>query len=361
MPVSCGSEASSRAASTTKKLAFLLVGCGQMSRGWLNAVRSCFADRLAAVAFVDLQVANAKARAGEYDLDSVHVGDSLEAALAATRPDVVFNCTIPEAHASTCIAALKAGAHVLVEKPLAPTVAEGRAMIAAAEAAGKILAVIQNRRYLAAGESVRRALREGVVGKIHTMCVDFFVAPRFGGFREEIEHPLLLDMAIHTFDQARHLSGLDAQRVYCQEFNPKGSWYARGASATAIFEMTGGVTFVYRGSWCAQGLPTSWQGAWRIIGDKGTLLWDGENQITVEKVVEPYDGKSFYQPVEQQTVPPLAFESSYLQHAGNIREFLDGIANGRPPQTVATDNVRSLSMVESAIASAKAGLCVNCD
>ena len=40
-----------------------------------------------------------------------------------------------------------------------------------------------------------------------------------------MESPLLLDMAIHTFDQARFITGADALSVYCHEFNPAGSWY----------------------------------------------------------------------------------------------------------------------------------------
>jgi predicted dehydrogenase len=91
------------------------------------------------------------------------------------------------------------------------------------------------------------------------------MGPHFGGFRESMRHVLLLDMAIHTFDAARFLSGEDALAVYCHETNPRGTWYEHGASATAVFEMTNGVTFTYRGSWCAEGLGTGWGADWRII------------------------------------------------------------------------------------------------
>lgn len=48
--------------------------------------------------------------------------------------------------------------------------------------------------------------------------------------------------------------------------------------------MAGGVIFNYRGSWCAEGLRTSWESAWRITGSLGTLLWDGADDIRAEVV-----------------------------------------------------------------------------
>lgn len=54
-----------------------------------------------------------------------------------------------------------------------------------------------------------------------------------------MDSPLILDMAIHQFDQARCMTGADALAVTCHEFNPAWSWYRHGAGASAIFEMTG--------------------------------------------------------------------------------------------------------------------------
>ena len=326
-----------------------------MSGGWLSAVRDHYADRVEIVGLVDLFEKSAVARAAEFGLQGRWIGSSLEEALRATRPELVFNCTIPEAHAATCLTALEAGCHVLVEKPLAGTVAEGRGLGQAAARAGKILAVIQNRRYLPGAVAVRQALTEGVIGTVNALHVDFFLGPHFGGFREEMAHPLLQDMAIHTFDQARFLAGADAQRVVCHEFNPPGSWFSAGASATAMFEMSRGIHFIYRGSWCARGFPTHWAGAWRIIGDKGTLLWDGEESIEVERVDGSWDGKKFVEPVEKITLAPAALEKGQQQHAGNIGEFLDAIDAGTLPQTAAADNLKSLAMVEAAVDSAQRG------
>ena len=58
-----------------------------------------------------------------------------------------------------------------------------------------------------------------------------------------MEHVLLVDMAIHTFDAARAMTGLEATRVYCREWDPPNSWYRQGASAAALFDMSSGAVF----------------------------------------------------------------------------------------------------------------------
>lgn len=283
----------------------LLVGCGSMSGAWLTPARDHFSDRIEIVGLVDLNLDAARKRAAEFGLDKAWTGASLDTALAELKPDILFNVTIPEAHHATCKAALLAGAHVLVEKPLATTVAEARELLDVSAKTGKLLAVIQNRRYLSGIKAVREALDSGVIGPVHTIYADFFLGPRFGGFRDQMKHPLLLDMAIHTFDQARFLCGRETLHTTCHEFNPAGSWYAHGASAVATFEMTGGVVFNYRGSWCARGHKTSWEASWRIIGENGTMLWDGEDSITVERVTPATAGQGFFEPVESLTIPTL--------------------------------------------------------
>jgi predicted dehydrogenase len=339
---------------STKKHRVVLVGCGSMAGGWLLQVKNFHADRVEMVGFVDISADAAKKRAEEFGAaKDAHIGTSLEEALKKTKPDVVFNCTIPEAHTATCKTALEAGCHVLVEKPLAPTVAEGKELIAAGKKAGKILAVIQNRRYTAGIIAVRQALKDGVIGPVHTILADFFLAPRFGGFRDAMMHPLLLDMSIHTFDQARFLSGKNPTSVFCYEFNPSGSWYAQGASAMAIFELTGGGVFNYRGSWCAQGLQTSWHANWRFIGERGTLLWNGETAAQAETIDTSPGEPGFFQKTIPTTLTLTPLEPSQSDHAGNIGEFLDAVDGGASPQTEASDNIQSLAMVEAAVNSAQ--------
>ena len=328
-----------------------LVGCGAMSRAWLDAAAKI--GDLEIVGLADLDLARAKSRADEFALPEVVVAATVEELLAETKPDLLFDVVVPAARHDVVAAGLGAGCHVLSEKPMAETLEEARDLVARATAAGRLHAVVQNRRYLASVRRIARFIRAGSIGEVAAVHAGFFLAPHFGGFREEMDHVLLLDMAIHGFDAMRCMTGLDAVGVYCREWNPKNSWYRHGASAAAIFDLDNGSVFTYRGSWCAEGLGTGWECSWRIIGDKGTLVWDGRDSLRAEIGGGPRKG--LFDDVTKLPIPPLDPADGVDGHLGVISGFVQAVRSGTEPETVGHDNIRSLSMALGAIASADAG------
>jgi predicted dehydrogenase len=237
-----------------------------------------------------------------------------------------------------------------------------RKMVAAAESAGKLFAVIQNRRYHAGIRRLARFLRAGTVGQITTLDSDFYIGAHFGGFRDRMEHVLLLDMAIHTFDAARLIAGADPIAVYCKEWNPDGSWYDHDASAVAVFELQTAssgspIVYTYRGSWCAEGMNTSWECDWRVIGTQGSITWDGGEVFAAEVVAKSGGFRSEYQ---QVPVPELDPDDRIGAHAGQIADFCDCVRTGRLPETLGADNIKSLAMVFGAIESAAQGREIAC-
>lgn len=331
-------------------LTAVLAGCGGISRAWLNAIRDL--PDLQMVGFVDLIEDAARGRAAEYGWTDAATGTALGPVLAATKPDIVFDCTIPEAHVSVTTEALAAGCHVLGEKPLADSLAHARTMVAAAQASGKLYAVMQNRRYDPNIRRLRAFLDSGALGQVTTIHCDFFIGAHFGGFRDRMEHVLLLDMAIHTFDASRFISQADPLAVYAHEWNPAGSWYDHDASAVALFEMSDGLVYTYRGSWCAEGLNTTWESDWRIIGTEGSVRWDGATGFQAETVKARGGFRSDLQQVE---LPAFDAADKTGGHAGCIRDFVRCVRTGETPETICTDNIQSLAMVFGAIESADTG------
>jgi predicted dehydrogenase len=227
-----------------------------------------------------------------------------------------------------------------------------RKMVVAAAQAQRIFAVIQNRRYNTQIRRLRHLIEAGTIGPLTTVNCDFYIGAHFGGFRDRMEHVLLLDMAIHTFDQARYLTAANPRAVYCREWNPRGSWYDHDASAVAIFELSDDIVYTYRGSWCAEGLNTSWECAWRIIGEKGSILWDGADRTEVQVVKKT---GTFISELETLTPPEFDAGTKVGAHAGVIREFVRCVQTGAVPETVGADNIHSLGMVFGAIESATSG------
>jgi predicted dehydrogenase len=324
-----------------------------MSKGWLEAIRrtSAISDAVEMVGFVDLDPSVARARAQEFDWTAAAIEKNLDPLLAGLRPDVVFDLVVPAARAEVVRTSLGHGCHVLSEKPMGVSLDEARDLIGQAQAAGRLHSVVQNRRWLPGIRRARNLLASGLLGELTAVHCDFFIGAHFGGFRDDMDHVLLLDMAIHTFDAARYLTGLDATGVYCREVNPKGSWYRQGASADALFDLKGGATMTYRGSWCAEGPRTAWEASWRVIGTRGTLLWDGNDGFEAQRVAGE---EGFLRPLEPVEVPPLD-EPLIEGHAGVIADFLQAVRTGRAPLTPGTDNIRSLAMVFAAIESAGTG------
>ncbi len=123
------------------------------------------------------------------------------------------------------------------------------------------------------------------------------------------------------------------------------------ASAVAIFEMSNGIIYTYRGSWCSEGINTTWESDWRVICADGSVTWNGGDQIHAQAVSETGGFFSTTEDIAVPQPPPLA----YPGHAGVIDEFVRCIRTGAKPETICTDNIKSLAMVFRAIESAETG------
>ena len=333
----------------------VLVGCGAISQEWFKGAADV--PDLELVGLVDLLAANAEKRRTEYAPDAL-IGTDLAAMLEQTKPDVVFDCTVPAAHFGVVTTALEHGCHVLGEKPMADTLEQAHLMIQKAQAAGKLFVVMQNWRYTHNIRRLKTFLDTTPIGTLTGLNADFYIGAHFGGFREEMAHVLLKDMAIHTFDAARFLTGQAAKSVYAAEWNPKGSWYAQDAAAHALFDMAESVRFSYRGSWCAEGFRTPWESAWRIIGTKGSILWDGDADMRCEVIAEAStkDDDSFLREYKTILIPDYPdVKKRPERHAAVIRSFVESLKNGTTPETVCTDNIKSLAMVYGAVESSERG------
>jgi predicted dehydrogenase len=325
------------------KFKALLVGAGGMGRQWGKNLKSCEETEL--VAWVDIRPGAAEKAAAKLELPNVITGSDLRDAISAAKPDFVVDVTIPEAHHDVTLTALAAGLPVIGEKPMADTMERARAMVRASEQAKKLYMVSQSRRYnnnLAA----LRALIANRLGGLGILNSDFYIGAHFGGFRDEMKSPLLLDMAIHTVDAARYLSGADPVAVYCDEFNPSWSWYKGSAGATVIFEMTGGLRYTYRGSWCSEGGSTSWDAEWRAVGPEGTAAWDGTNAPVAHIVKERGEFICKTEAIEARV------DAGHEGIAASLRDFLRALDTGQPPMGECHDNIKSLAMVFAAVESA---------
>lgn len=344
-----------------KPIKVVVVGCGSMSNAWVKI--SINSERIELVGLVDLHRAAAEKMAERHGQPASMVYDSLADAVKATSPDAVFDVTVPVAHDKVTLEALELGCHVLGEKPMTDDLDKAKKMVAKAKEAGKLYAVTQTRRPNMGAQTAARMVQGGKIGQLAEVHCDFFIGARFGGdardnFRNTMAHPLILDMAIHTFDSARQISGCDPVSVYCHASNPGHSWYDGDASATAIFEMKTPdgkpVVYTYRGSWTNHGLQTSWNADWRFAGADGSLKWDGGDGVTSETIQTRENDEMFYGlDTTHYNVPKPKLDG----HAFMLDNFAQAIQSGDHSGVFCPceDNIKSLAMVLAAVKSAESG------
>ena len=312
------------------------VGIGGMGQAWLRAVQQ--SDEVTFAGFVEINDEVAEQVAASFGLDRTLIFKSLPEALDAVQADGVIDVTPPRFHREISLTALEAGIPVLSEKPLADTLEAARDIVRKADETGVLHMVAQNYRYSVPAQTLKQELASGVFGAVGSVTVEFFKGPHFGGFREEMPYPLVIDMAIHHFDMLRFLLGRDPVAVYGHSWNPSWSWFQGDASAAAVFQFEDGVTASYNGSWCSQGQETPWNGHWRFECENGVVTLRND-VVRVAGLDNP--------------VPPVEMvhtAQSYLLH-----EFYQAVSSGTPPATTCQDNIHSLAMVFALVQSFETG------
>jgi predicted dehydrogenase len=184
-----------------------VVGTGVMGRNHARVL-----NELAGVDLVGVADSNVDAACQVAAHHSTRGYGSLKELLEKERPDAVTIAVPTENHHEAVLEALAAGCHVLVEKPIAATLAQADELVAAAKAAKRVLAVGHIERYNPAVLELKRRLDDGQLGRVYQ-----FDAQRLGPFPQRIRDVgVVIDLATHDLDLMRFLTGSEIVRVYAE-------------------------------------------------------------------------------------------------------------------------------------------------
>jgi predicted dehydrogenase len=316
-------------------LSVIQVGAGRHGRSWAELVANGRGTRLAAL--VD---GAAAAREWGTATLGVRVFRRLEQALASIEADAVLIVSPPATHRALAETSLAAGRHVVVEKPLAPTLDDARAIARAAERAGLHVMAAQNYRFNSRSRALQRLVSTRALGRLLGIRVacrrdlrGAWISPR--DWRGRMTHPYLLDMAIHHVDLLRAITGLEIVEVDARTWRVPDSPFRNEPTVEALLTLEGDTPVAYEGTWAAaRGRATSWFGDWELVGEKGRATWTGGARGTV--AVERYGAKP--RRVEGPRVPAL-------DGRGVLHELRRALATGDEPECSASDNIRSLTAV----------------
>ncbi len=226
-----------------------VIGAGVVGEMRVRTMRRTGAVRFAAIADVDLERARRVARPGNAKI----VGDYRDL-IHDQSVDVVIVSSPVQLHEEMTLAALRAGKHVLCEKPLSNTVDSCRRMLEAAADARKTLAVGFNHRYYPSFRQLKQIVAAGELGPIdHVRAfgghegMSQFRAPWMYE-RATLGGGAMMDVGIHVADLVRHL-GFRADHVTAVVTN--GVWNVPGSEDNAIVLAR-----------TAEGIPISYQATW---------------------------------------------------------------------------------------------------
>jgi predicted dehydrogenase len=322
---------------------FTLLGAGFYARKWLETLKAC--EDCEVVGLASRTRAPAEELQRDFGLSGATLFADWNVAISQGKADGVI-ITLPQMlHPEAAVLALKAGRHVLCEKPLAVDMAGARAVYDEARVRpGQVLMVNQNYRWRPHIQALRRGIREGLIGRVgHVMfeCRQQIRRKTVGGWREKMLEPFLLDFAVHHFDLIRYLTGDEATRVIGQSFRPSWSWFEDNAAAAAILTMRGGAVVDFGGTMVSLGLETPQEGLITVIGEKGTLHLDGKSQVTLHGQGDP------------RTLPQEPIPGGELGYA--LAEFLAAVREKRQPETHVAEHIRSLALLLAVAESSRLG------
>ena len=322
---------------------FVVLGAGFFAGKWMETVKARADCEVVGIASRSRSPAEELQR--DLGVSGVTIYTRWEEAVDHAKADAVI-ITLPQAlHPEAAIRALRAGLHVLCEKPLAVDMAGARAVYEGTRKhPDQVVMLDQNYRWRPHVQSFRRGIREGLVGSIgHIMfeCRQHIRRKTVGAWREKMAEPFLLDFAIHHFDLMRYLTSDEVTRVIGLSFRPSWSWFENNSAAAAILTMRGGAVVDYGGTMVSLGLETPPEGLITVSGEKGTLHLDGKSQVTL------------YSQGDARTLSQEPIPGGELGHA--LAEFLAAVREKRQPETHVTEHIRSLALSLAVMESSQQG------
>jgi len=296
----------------------------------------------------DLDKSRAAKVLGPYS--TVGATDDLNFVLADDRVDAVAIATPAATHFELALAAMQAGKHVLVEKPLAATYSDGLRLVEEADTAGLVLMCDHTFCYTPAVLKIQELVHSGEIGDLH-----FFDSVRINLGLVQPDIDVLWDLAPHDISILESILPPEVEpiSVAVQAADPIGT--GRSCVAFVTLRLTGGAIAHFHVNWLS---PTKVRTT-MIGGSKRTLLWDDLNplqRVTVfDRGVELAPAqeagtqerqKAFVSYRSGDLVSPALSEREAL--ASVVEEFADCIFTGRPSLTDGRSGLRVLDILEAA-------------
>jgi UDP-N-acetylglucosamine 3-dehydrogenase len=325
-----------------------IIGCGSIAKH-RHIPEHAMNENVELVAFCDTVAERAHSFAEQYNAKAYVDYNEL---LQNEEIDAVSVCTPNSLHAPISIAALKAGKHVLCEKPMATSNEEAEEMIAAASMSGKKLMIGHNQRFVASHAKARGIIESGELGKIHSFRTTF----GHGGpeqWSADGEHSWFFDkerafigamgdLGVHKTDLLRYLLG--------EEFVEAAAFVETSAkqnstvddNAVCILKSESGIIGTLAASWSYNGGEDN---STIIYAENGTMRLEDDPDYSV--IINYKNGNS-----ERHSLGAIQSNEEGKQTNTHVVEhFVESVLNNSMPSVSGEEGKKSLAVILAALES----------
>ncbi len=250
--------------------------------------------------------------------------------------DAIYVCTPPDSHAEYCIAALEAGKHVLVEKPMAISTSECEAMIAAAREKKRTLGVAYYRRAFPKMQKIKALIDEGTIGAptwVNIACHSWFApAPEDANYWRVEKNKsggagALADIGVHRLDLLDYW--LSARKVLFSNLQHLVQDYEVEDGASVILQLQNGAPVHCYFAWNSK----TWIDRFEIVGSEGKII------------AEPLDGPNLTI-IRGREIEELQIAPPQNAHLPCIEDFVRAVQNGSTALCSGEDGLRTNVLLE---------------
>lgn len=326
-----------------EKIRLGVIGSGDFAHYHLEGIKRI--HNAEAVAVCDTNLEKAKAVAEKFRIESVY--SDYNELLARDDIDAVTLPLPDQVHKEVAVAALRAGKHVLCEKPMSLDLDECKEMIRVAKECGKELMVGQVGRYTPAFVAVKRMVEEGVIGELFMIeseyAHDYSAIGGTGGWRVTPEREPIIGGGCHAVDLVRMIAGNPIE-VFAYANNKSLVDWPIHDCCMAVMKLPNGVIGKVMTS---TGCKREYTMRSAVYGTKGTIIFDNKSN-TISLFKEKFTDDETFRDMSQQTIEiKVPVDINNHNVGGEVSDFCKAILEGKP---VTTDGVEGASTVSVCLA-----------
>lgn len=324
---------------------YALIGCGRISPNHIEAAKN---NKLDFVAMCDISKEAMEEKFNKFQLQNTNKYTDYKEMLAIEKPELVAIATESGKHAAIALDCIEAGCHVIIEKPIALSIADADAIIKAGHEKGVLVCANHQNRFNKSVQYIRKALEEGRFGKLSHGAAHvrwnrgenyYKQAPWRGTWAQD--GGCLMNQCIHNIDLLRWMMGDDVEEVMAYTDQLEHPYLEAEDLGLAIVKFKNGSYGLIEGT--TNVYPKNLEETLYIFGEKGTVKAGG----TSDNIIEAWnfaDGKDDPEYVMQTygENPPNVYG---FGHTPLYADMIDAIQTGRQPYVTAEAGKRALEMI----------------